>query len=48
MTAPLLRVYGVTMNFSGLRALNEVSFDMEEGAITGIIGPNGAGEIDPV
>ncbi|MFB3062469.1 MAG: ABC transporter ATP-binding protein [Candidatus Binatia bacterium] len=44
MTAPLLRVYGVTMNFSGLRALNEVSFDMEEGAITGIIGPNGAGK----
>jgi len=44
MTPPLLRVYGVTMNFSGLRALNEVSFDMEEGAITGIIGPNGAGK----
>ena len=44
MSAPLLRVYGVTMNFSGLRALNEVSFDMEEGAITGIIGPNGAGK----
>jgi len=44
MTAPLLRVYGVTMNFSGLRALNEVSFDMEEGAITGVIGPNGAGK----
>jgi len=44
MTAPLLRVYGVTMNFSGLRALNEVSFDMEEGTITGIIGPNGAGK----
>ena len=44
MRAPLLRVYGVTMNFSGLRALNEVGFDMEEGAITGIIGPNGAGK----
>ncbi len=44
MTGPLLRVYGVTMNFSGLRALNEVSFDMEEGAITGLIGPNGAGK----
>ncbi len=44
MKAPLLRIYGVTMNFSGLRALNEVSLDMEEGAITGIIGPNGAGK----
>ncbi len=44
MTAPLLRVCGVTMDFSGLRALNEVSFDMQEGDITGIIGPNGAGK----
>ena len=44
MTAPLLQVHCVTMNFSGLRALNEVSFDMHEGSITGIIGPNGAGK----
>jgi branched-chain amino acid transport system ATP-binding protein len=34
----------VTKNFSGLRALSEVSFDVNEGAIKGLIGPNGAGK----
>lgn len=44
MSPNLVEVRGLTMNFSGLRALNRVDFDIEEGAITGIIGPNGAGK----
>ena len=44
MTAALMQVHDVTMDFSGLRALSAVSFDVPEGRITGIIGPNGAGK----
>jgi branched-chain amino acid transport system ATP-binding protein len=44
MSAPLMHVSDVTMDFAGLRALNGVGFDVQEGRITGIIGPNGAGK----
>jgi branched-chain amino acid transport system ATP-binding protein len=41
---PLLEVKSLSKDFSGLRALDEVSFTAEAGKILGIIGPNGAGK----
>ncbi|WP_281690327.1 ABC transporter ATP-binding protein [Pseudonocardia thermophila] len=43
MTA-LLSVENLTKSFRGLRAVDDVSFDLDEGAILGVIGPNGAGK----
>lgn len=41
---PLLSVSGLTKSFGGLRALDNLTFDVEEGKIVGVIGPNGAGK----
>ena len=44
MTQPFLEVKGLTKNFGGLRAVNDVGFSMERDQILGLIGPNGAGK----
>jgi branched-chain amino acid transport system ATP-binding protein len=41
---PLLSVEHLTRRFGGIVALDDVSFDVEEGQIVGLIGPNGAGK----
>lgn len=43
-TSGLLVVEGLTKHFSGLKALDDVSFDVPPGSVLGIIGPNGAGK----
>ena len=40
----LLEVEGISKSFSGLRAVQNVSFNVPEGEIVGLIGPNGAGK----
>jgi branched-chain amino acid transport system ATP-binding protein len=41
---PVLEVNGLTRRFGGLVAVNDVSFQVDEGEIFGLIGPNGAGK----
>jgi branched-chain amino acid transport system ATP-binding protein len=41
---PILEVKEITKTFGGIIALNRVSFDVNQGEILGIIGPNGSGK----
>lgn len=41
---PLLSATGLGRSFGGLRAVDEVGFDVPTGEVLGIVGPNGAGK----
>ncbi|MEV6424289.1 branched-chain amino acid ABC transporter ATP-binding protein/permease [Streptomyces sp. NPDC051662] len=41
---PLLRVTGLDKAFGGVHAVDQCSFTVERGTITGLIGPNGSGK----
>ena len=40
----LLRTEGLTKDFIGLRAVDEVSIELRQGELVGLIGPNGSGK----
>ena len=44
MSVPLLAAERVSKSFDGFRVLDDVSFSMPDGALTGIAGTNGAGK----
>jgi len=44
MSVPALKVANLTKDFGGLRAVDDVSFQVDEGEFVGLIGPNGCGK----
>lgn len=44
MTQPLLQIKGLLKRFGGLVAVNQLSFDVKQGEIVGLLGPNGSGK----
>jgi branched-chain amino acid transport system ATP-binding protein len=44
VSAALLEVRGLGKSFGGVRAVRQVSFALEPGALLGVIGPNGSGK----
>ncbi|MEC8814258.1 MAG: ABC transporter ATP-binding protein [Actinomycetota bacterium] len=44
MSGSLLEVDSISLSFKGVKAINDVSFQVAEGELFAIIGPNGAGK----
>jgi ABC-type branched-subunit amino acid transport system ATPase component len=44
MSEPALRISNLTKDFGGLRAVDSISFQVSEGELVGLIGPNGCGK----
>lgn len=44
MTAPMLELQNITVDFDGFKAINDLSLTIGSGSMTVVIGPNGAGK----
>jgi len=44
MTEPILSLRGISKHFGGVKALTDVSLDLEPGKVTALVGDNGAGK----
>ena len=41
---PILKIHGLTKQFGGITATNNIDLDITDGEIHAVIGPNGAGK----
>jgi ABC-type branched-subunit amino acid transport system ATPase component len=46
--SPLLKVSGLYKNFGGVQAIDDLNFEIAEGELLGMIGPNGSGKTTAV
>ena len=44
MTEPIVSVKGLSRAYGGVKAVDEVSFDLAENQVLGVVGPNGSGK----
>ena len=44
MQSPAIAVEGLSFEYPGVRALDDVGFRVERGSVTALVGPNGAGK----
>jgi ABC-2 type transport system ATP-binding protein len=44
IASPAIKVSGLVFEYTGVRALDDVSFTLPQGTITALVGPNGAGK----
>ena len=40
----MLKIKNIGKNFGGVKAVDDLSFNVEKGEIVGLIGPNGSGK----
>ena len=40
----MLRIKNIGKNFGGVKAVDDLSFNVDKGEIVGLIGPNGSGK----